>query len=95
MWPPRRAHRAGHPLLWDDGGVGSDGDLWKYWSDAVRDDDGGTAGGGGGAAAALLAGGGDRSREWEVVDGPEWLGPVWRCTRPSAAPRAAVAAGRL
>ena len=36
----------GRPLLWDDGGVGSDGSLWKYWGDALRED-----GGRGGAAS--------------------------------------------
>ena len=30
-------------LLMDDGGVGTDGDLWKYWGPAVQGDGGGTS----------------------------------------------------
>lgn len=53
------------------GHAGTNGDLWKYWGDAVRGD-----GKHGGAAAELLAGRGQPT-EWEVVDGPDWQGPIW------------------
>eukprot|EP01051_Picozoa_sp_SAG22_P009068 SAG22_NODE_729_length_7596_cov_20.310924_1_plen_72_part_00 len=56
--------------------MGSDGDLWKYWGDAVRAD----GKPGGGAAAALLASGRappGRKGEWKVAAGPDWQGPIW------------------
>ena len=82
-----------HPLLHDDGGVASDGNLWKYWSDAMQSDTDGddqptattaaTRGGGGGAMKAMAAAVAASpwlprgGARWEPTAGPEWQGPVW------------------
>jgi hypothetical protein len=57
--------------------AGTDGNLWKYWGDAVRCD-----GRQGGAAAELLTGRGQLT-QWHAVDGPDWQGPIWTRQRDS------------
>ena len=57
---------------------GTDGQLWKYWGDAVRAD-----GEQGGAAARLLAAGAGEF-EWAVAEGPEWQGPIWVKKQPTS-----------
>ena len=60
--------------------AGTDGNLWKYWGDAVRAD-----GEQGGAAARLLAAGASAGEfEWEVVEGPDWQGPIWVKKQPAS-----------
>ena len=60
--------------------TGTDGNLWKYWGDAVRAD-----GEQGGAAARLLAAGASAGEfEWEVVEGPDWQGPIWVKKQPAS-----------
>jgi hypothetical protein len=56
-----------HPLLWDDGGVASDGCLWKYWSDAVQ----------GGESACRYDAVSSQDCHWRLVAGPQWQGPIW------------------
>ena len=59
--------------------LGTNGNLWKYWGDAVRAD-----GEQGGAAARLLAAGaGAGEFEWEVAEGPDWQGPIWVKKQPA------------
>jgi hypothetical protein len=60
-------HAAGDPLVWDDGGVATDGCLWKYWSDAVRGSEGK------GRAGAAPA---DGRARWGLVPGLSSRGRV-------------------